>query len=512
MKLNKKKNAIRNGIWGYLSKLSNMFLPFIFRTILIYYLGDKYLGLNSLFTSILQVLNLSELGVGAAIVYSMYKPIASNDKRKINSLLNLYKKTYRIIGLFILVVGGIFTPFITFFIKSGYPSDINIYLVYIGFLINTVISYELFGYRISLLSAFQRNDIESKINLIANLFLYLVSTILIIIFKNYYFYIIVLNLSTILNNVLIYYSTKKYFGDYYCEGKVSLSEKKQIKNNVLAIFCHKIGGTILNSSDNIIISKFLGLTILAVYNNYYYIMNSVSNLIGVLFVGLTGGLGNSFETDSIEKNREYFFKILFFNFYITLICTTCLACLYQDFIKLWLGDKYLLQFSLMLLICIYFYVHTIRRTIIVFRDAAGMWWGNRFQPVVSAILNLILNIILVRYIGLYGIVISTIIAMVIIDIPWETIVFFKNKMKLSSLVYFKKLILYSIILVLNVSIALFISNFLNLGLIVNLFIKLVISFCVSNILVITLFYKTSEFKYFKEMILNFINSKLKKNI
>ena len=186
MKLNKKKNAIRNGIWGYLSKLSNMFLPFIFRTILIYYLGDKYLGLNSLFTSILQVLNLSELGVGAAIVYSMYKPIASNDKRKINSLLNLYKKTYRIIGLFILVVGGIFTPFITFFIKSGYPSDINIYLVYIGFLINTVISYELFGYRISLLSAFQRNDIESKINLIANLFLYLVSTILIIIFKNYY--------------------------------------------------------------------------------------------------------------------------------------------------------------------------------------------------------------------------------------------------------------------------------------------------------------------------------------
>ena len=224
MKLDKKKNAIRNGIWGYLSKLSNMIFPFILRTILIYYLGDKYLGLNSLFTSILQVLNLSELGIGTAIVYSMYKPIANNDKDKINALLNLYKKTYRIIGLFILIVGGGLTPFITMLIKDGYPSDINIYLVYIGFLINTVISYELFGYRISLLSAFQRNDIESKNNLIANAFLYILSVLLIIVFKNYYCYIIILNMSTVINNFLMYFSTKKYFHEYSCVGEISKTE------------------------------------------------------------------------------------------------------------------------------------------------------------------------------------------------------------------------------------------------------------------------------------------------
>ena len=501
MKLDKKKNAIRNGIWGYLSKLSNMIFPFILRTILIYYLGDKYLGLNSLFTSILQVLNLSELGIGTAIVYSMYKPIANNDKDKINALLNLYKKTYRIIGLFILIVGGGLTPFITMLIKDGYPSDINIYLVYIGFLINTVISYELFGYRISLLSAFQRNDIESKNNLIANAFLYILSVLLIIVFKNYYCYIIILNMSTVINNFLMYFSTKKYFHEYSCVGEISKTEKKQIKNNVMALVCHKVGGTILNSSDNIIISKFLGLTFLALYNNYYYIINSISNLINAMFVGLTGGLGNSFELDSLKKNIENFYKILFFNFYVTLVCTTCLACLYQDFIKLWVGDKYLLSFPLMILICIYFYIHTIRRTIIVYRDASGIWWHNRLQPIISAIFNLVLNIILVNYLGLYGVVLSTIFAMVLIDIPWESIVFFKNKMNTSASLYFKKIIQYTVILAFSICISLFFSSYIRFGLIINLLIKLLISLLTSNIIIIFLYRKSSEFNYFKKIVL-----------
>lgn len=510
MKLDKKKNAIRNGIWGYLSKLSNMIFPFIFRTVLIYALGDKYLGLNSLFTSILQVLNLSELGIGTAIVYSMYKPIANNDTKKINALLNLYKKTYRIIGLIVLIMGGILTPFIPFLIKNGYPTDINIYIVYIGFLLNTVISYELYGYRISLLSAFQRNDIESKNNLIANVFLYVVSMISIIIFKNYYFYIITLNVSTIINNILMCYSTNKYFSQYNCEGSIDNEEKKNIKNNVLALVCHKIGGTILNSSDNIIISKFLGLTTLAIYNNYYYIMNSVSNMINILFVGLTGGLGNSYETESLEKNRENFYKVLFFNFYITLICSTCLIGLYQDFIKLWLGDKYLLSFPLVFLIVIYFYIHTIRRCIIVFRDAAGMWWDNRFQPLVSAILNLVLNIILVNFIGLYGIVVSTIIAMIIVDIPWESIVFFKNKMKESPMKYFSKIFQYTMILIINIGIVLLLFNYIKFNLVFNLIIKLVISITISNIFIFIIFKNSNEYTYFKKLIKGIIKKIIKK--
>lgn len=504
MKIERKKNAIRNAFWGYLSKIISLVMPFIFRTIIIYSLGSDYVGLNSLFTSILQVLSLSELGIGTAIVFNMYKPIARNDNKHISALLNLYKKLYFKIGILILTIGIFITPFLKYLINGSYPTEINIYIVYLAFLLNTVIGYILFGYKSSLINAYQRNDIESKINAIINLLLYAVSSLLIILFKNYYLYLFVLVITTVLNNFILNYLTNKMYPNIKCIGEIENDEKKEIRKNVIALVCHKVGATILNSADNIVISAFLGLTMLAQYTNYYYLMQAMSTLILVCFTGLTGGIGNSFVTESKEKNSDYFSKILFFNGYLAIMFGTILYSVFQDFICVWVGQNLMFDNLVVLLFVIYFFVHSIRRTIIVFRDGVGMWWENRFQPLISAVINLILNIILVKYIGIYGILISTIIAMIVVDIPMEAKVFCKNKINLSEREYIFKLIGYFITLTIACLCVYLINSIINIDIRMKIIVDGIVSLIISNLCIFIVYGRCKEYKYYFNTIIGLV--------
>ena len=190
MKIERTKNASRNIIFGIILKAYQILIPFLMRTAMIYFMGVQYLGLNSLFTSILQVLNLTELGVGIAMVYSMYKPIADDDTKTICALMRLYRLYYRIIGLVIAVIGGILTPFIPYLVKSDLPSGLNIYVLYLLNLAATILSYWLFAYKNALFQAHQRIDITNKITLVTNTFQYLVQLIIIVFIRDYYLYVL----------------------------------------------------------------------------------------------------------------------------------------------------------------------------------------------------------------------------------------------------------------------------------------------------------------------------------
>lgn len=495
MRIERTKNAIRNVTWGYIYKMVNIILPFIFRSVMIKVLGADYLGINSLFTSILQILSLSELGFGTAIVYNMYKPIAENDIQQINALLYFYKRIYYIIGSVIMVAGLIIMPLIPYLISGYNPSNINIYFVYLMFLLNTSISYYMFAYRGSLLNAFQRNDVESKVLIIVSVFRYIIEIGGIILTKQYYIFLCIEILSTVLNNLLKYRFTKKMYPQFSPIGNIDTSTKKQIKDDVLALMCHKIGGIVLNSADNIVLSIFMGVIIVANYSNYYYIMNAISSIITTCFAGITAGIGNSFVTESPKKNRDDFKKILFFNAWIVIWCSTCLLCLYQDFMFVWVGEEYMFSNEITILFVIYFFVHSIRRTILIFRDGAGMWCDNKWQPIVSGITNLIINIILVQYIGVYGILISSISSMILIDIPWETSVFC-SKIDMRNSQYLGQLVLYFIIAVLVGSITWLITLQLNFMPILNLLIKGIICIFAPNIILILILHRCKEFKFF----------------
>lgn len=438
------RRAFVNIIWGFIEKMITLICPFIIRTIMIYKLGNEYLGLNGLFTSILQVLSLAELGFGDAIVFSMYKPIIENDNKMLSALLNLYKKVYRIIGMVILCVGFLILPFITKFVKGGYPSEVNIYVLYCIYLFNTVISYFLFAYKESLLKAHQRNDVNSRILSGCNIVMYVLQIIVLLLFSNYYLYIVIMPVTTIVLNCVRSLFVKKMYPQIVCEGHIEKDAVIGLSKRIIGLTLNKLAQVCRNSFDSIIISSFLGLVILARYQNYYYIISALTVMVSIITTAVGAGIGNSIAAETVEKNYSDYKEFLFIYNWIACFCTGCMLCLYQPFIELWVGKSNVLPLSTVILCCIYFYTMKLGDIAAVYRQAAGIWWEDKFRPIVESVVNLAVNIVLVKYIGVDGVLVSTIISIVCINIPWATYVLFKVYFKMSIKEVFFKYIRYFI--------------------------------------------------------------------
>lgn len=495
MQLEKLKNAKRGAFWGILNKLVAILFPFFIRTIIINKLGAEYSGLNSLFTSVLQVLSLADLGFSSAMVFAMYEPIANDNIDELNALLNYFRKIYLIIGLVILVIGCALIPFLNFFISGDVPESINIYILYVIFLMNSVLGYVFLSYRASLFSSYQREDVISIFNLVANIAMYSLQILVLLLIANYYAYIILLPVFTIFGNLLKYIYSKKMYSNIKCIGVIDKNTKKKISKKISALFCHKFGGTVVNTADNIVISAFLGLVVLSNYNNYYYLISAVSSIILILFNAFTAGIGNNIILKSKEDNMQKFYAIFFANCIIVMVCTVCLFSMLQDFIVVWVGEQYMFDSLTMILLCVYFFVHTIRRTIIMFRDAAGMWNENKFQPIVSAVFNLIINIILIQYIGVNGVIISTILSMLLIDIPWESITFFKSMFSTKCFRYILYMLFFSLLTVGSCFIMYLINQYLEINIYVQLIVNFLLSVSIASVIICSTCWHFKEFKY-----------------
>lgn len=379
------------------------------RTAMIYLMGVQYLGLNSLFTSALQVLNLAELGVGSAMVFSMYKPIAENDNTTICALMKLYRTYYRVIGLVIAVVGCALIPFIPRLIKSDVPADINIYILYLLNLGTTVLSYWLFAYKNSILQAHQRADVVSKVTLVTSTIQYGSQLFVLWAFHNYYLYVIVMLATQALTNIVTAVCADKLYPQFKPRGKVDKMQVQKINQRIRDLFTSRIGGVVYDSADTIVVSAFLGLTVLAVYQNYFFILNAITGFIAVVFAACTAGIGNSIVMESKEKNYQDLNKFAFIITWIAGFCSACLLCIYQPFMELWVGKDLILSFSAVVCFVIYFFVRQFNALFNLYKDASGMWHEDRLRPLIAALTNLVLNLILVKFIGIYGILLSTVL-------------------------------------------------------------------------------------------------------
>lgn len=445
------KKATRNVFFAIILKVYQIILPFVIRTVFIYTLGIEYLGLNSLFTSILGVLSLAELGFGTALVFSLYEPLAKKDTNTICALMNFYKKCYTAIGLVILSAGLLITPFLPSLIKSDLPSDVNLYILYFIQLLSTVITYLFFAYKNSLLIADQRNDITSKIGIISSTLQYVLQLGSLIFVRNYYAYVIVVPFTTVIGNFITFYLTDKKYPAYRPQGKIDDKLKEKIIQKVKALFVVKIGNVVLNSVDSIVVSAFLGLTILGLYNNYYYVVSSVVGIVGLLTASITSTLGNSIVTESVDKNYKDFKFLSFWNFWIVGWFTICMVCLYQPFMELWVGVDKMLPVGIAVLLSCYFYVLQANQVAGAYKDAAGIWNEDKFRPLLTAGTNLVVNIISVQFIGLYGIVFSTVISLLFVNTPWlihnVTRLVFKTNGKEYLIMYIKNLMITTLSLV-----------------------------------------------------------------
>lgn len=449
IKLSRTKNAVRNIYSGLFNKIFTILFPFLIRTILIKKIGIEYAGLNSLFSSILQVLNLTELGFASAVVYSMYKPIAENDKETICALLNFYKRVYFIIGLVILAIGTTIMPFLKHLIKGSVPQDINIYILYSIYLLNTSLSYLLFGYKNSLLNAHQRRDVISNILTITQGLMNICQIVILLTIKSYYLYVIMMPIFTILNNILVGIITKRMFPEYSCRGKLDISIQKDIRKKVAGLMISKLAQTSRNSFDSIFISAFIGLSMTAIYSNYMLVFTSLTGIINIITNSMQAGVGNFIQTETKEKNYELLKKLTLFYALAIGWCTTCMLCIYQPFIATWLGESFKLPFVIVIMICVYFYLLISAHGCSLFYHGCGMWWNGKYLAATEALVNIIGNYIFVKNFGLYGIVLATIISTLIGNIWMLSILFklfFTNKKMLKFFLFNAFLTLASLLL------------------------------------------------------------------
>ncbi len=406
--------ASRNLWWGVMNKISSNVFPFITRTVIIYTMGMQYAGLGSLFVSILQVLSLAELGVGNALVFSMYKPIAEGDRDTVCALLNFYKKTYRAIGIVVLLLGFLVLPFLEMLVVGDIPENINMQKLFMLYLLDNVLSYFLFAYKQSLLIAFQRMDRINKIIIIVKTVSGICQIAVLLLTQNYYLFVIVLPVSTCINNICMAAAVHKYYPQYVCSGIIQQAELTAIKKKIGGMVFQKIGGIILSSVDTIIISSFLGLTCLALYQNYYYVVTALFSFFSVMMESVTAVIGNSIVTESVWKNYADFKKFNLMYIWIVVWCSACMITMYQPFIQIWVGQNAMFGMKMTSLFVIYFFVHKWCDMLFVYQEACGIWWETRAVPLIAAIVNLVINIILVQIIGLAGILISTIISIVFV--------------------------------------------------------------------------------------------------
>lgn len=419
------KNSAKNTFFAALNMLVQLMLKFAVRIVFVRFLSVEYLGLNTLFANILQVLSLAELGVGGAIVYSMYKPVADGDTEKIKSLIGIYKKFYWIIGGVITVVGLAIIPLLPYLMSGGTTLEVNLNLVYVIYLFNTSVGY-FFAHRRALIFANQRNDIETKVSSVCLIALNAVQLVILAITKNYLFYISVLPLFTIIDSVAITVISHRLYPDIRGKAqKLSECDKKDLIKNTAAMVGHRLGGVAVNSTDNIFISAFLGLTALGLYSNYAYIVMILTSVLLLIVTATKASIGNLIAAGNKQRAYEVFCDLSYFLFAFLIFCFSCYTALAQDFVSIFFGEELVLPFVTMLLIGINFYIMQSRAIIGAFRETTGLFWKDRYKPFFEVAINIGLDFALVIAIGLPGIVIATIVSNIVCNLTVEPYIVFK---------------------------------------------------------------------------------------
>ncbi|MCL1950268.1 MAG: hypothetical protein FWF59_11110 [Turicibacter sp.] len=441
-------NSLRNMKYAFLGQVVNLLLVFVTRRFFVSILGDEYNGLHGFLASIIGMLALAELGIGASIFYSLYKPIAENNQPKINALMKLFRKAYTIIGFVVAGIGIILLPFLPYLLRNFEGMEYihtNIYVIFGLFLLNSASGY-FFVYKQSLLTATQNDYINTNVRTFGMVILNVLQIAFLYITRNYLSYLIIqIIVNTSMNVILSRKADQMFpFIKEPSTEKLTREDVDELKRNVKANTMHSLGGFLVFGTDNILIGMISGLAAVAHFNNYNIVLNGLATIFGVVFSSLTASVGNLGASTGKETIQENFNVVNFLGFWIFGFSVTCLYILFNPFMTLWMGPYRLLSRPIVIMIIVNFYLKGMRRSTITYKDSLGLFWYDRWKPMVEAVINLGVSIFLGMHFGLFGILLGTAISTLTTCFWIEPFVLYRYGFKSPLRDYFKRYGIYTL--------------------------------------------------------------------
>lgn len=505
------KNSVRNAILGLVFQIINIICSFIVRTVFIAYLSSSYLGISGLFTNILSLLSLADLGFDTAIIYSLYKPIAEKNENKVASLMNYFKKVYNIIGIIVLISGLLLLPFLDIIINL--ENDIgNIKIYYVLYLLNTSCTYFLAN-RVAIINADQKMYIVKRIGFVFSIIQSALQCLVLILYRNFMLFLIIQLICTIMKNIVGAFVAKKMY-PFLRKNKSELDkeERKEIINNTKSFMIYKVGGVVLNNTDNILISSLILTEVVGIYSNYTVIIDAFNTMINLIFSASLASIGNLNVKGTHKQKENVLNRIKFMSIWIYGCCSICLLLLLNDFIGIMWGKEYVMGFIIPLAALINFLICGLLHPFRLYRETTAAFKEIKYIYIYTSILNLLLSVLFAWLmpsieLKLFGIIIATAIARLMTNYWFEpkkiyNVVFNKSSKKyfINNVVDILKIILIGFIVFLTI-------KGINVDSWIMMILKAIICFVLTNILLFLFYKNTDEFKYFI-----YLERKILKNI
>ena len=491
------KKTIINTVVSCASQFIIILLGFISRRVLIYNVGVQYLGINGLMSNILTIFSLAESGIGMAIGYALYKPLAENDIEQIKSLMRFFKYTYRALAAGTALIGLAFYPLLPFFLKDNTAPDANI--IYLMFLFNSVVSY-LWVYKTTLNSSDQNKYLYTIANTVTQILVLVLKVLVLYFTQNYILYLSIDIGTTVIKNLIFCRIVDKrypYLKDKNVQ-KLNVETKKALFTNVKALFMGKFGHIVSQCSDNLVISSIVSVTAVGMYSNYTTLISSVSGFVSTFSGAVTASMGNLIASDSKERVYTTFKRIDFINFWLYTFSAICLLCLIEPFVSIWLGEDFILSPRILILSVLIYYLQGINSSVNIVKNAAGLYYPERYVPVCEALLNMGISLALAPRYGVAGVLLGTIISFLVFSFWTKPYFVYRDVF----CVPFRKYVAWEgrkIILSMLIAVATwYVVSMVSLpNMILNFCVKTVVSLAMSNGLLVVIYCRSEEFQYIR---------------
>lgn len=499
MKESRTSNVIKNSFASLILKSVNIFIQFVMRTAFIYLLGNEYTGVSGLFTDILSVLSLMEMGLDTSMVYALYKPLADNDKKRIVGLMNFYRTAFQIIGIVVFLSGILCISFLDYIITDVPNIKENIYLIFVFYVLTSSSSY-FFVYKTILLKADQKSRLISKWSVTIQIIECIFEVIALILYKQFLIYLVMHFCAVIIKNLILSHKAGRMYAVFFYDKDSRLEEKERriLIRDIMCLTAYNFSGVIINSTDSIFISAFIGTTEVAIIGNYTLIINSIRTCVEQVVNAAKPSVGNLAVTSSYKKQKEVFNRMNFIAFYVACFCCACFYTLLIPFIRdIWFNSSYEISIVVVFILTINFYIAVMVLPVESFRTANGLFVQGWIRPVVMAVMNLILDIIMGRKWGIIGIFTATTISRISTQVWYDSYLVYKEVFGTRPWKYYIDYVLKFIIMVFVCICTNVVTGYILVEInFVDFVIKSIVTFLVSNMFLIVVFCKDKNFKYF----------------